>query len=250
MKTRSARWYAFRRSVLKKVTPEWIWPKYKLLDGVAFPVRGMRLNFGTKRWIANGLYEQDERRLVADIIEPGMRVVEMGGSIGILARIIAENVGPTGRIVSIEASTELHKYSATWCPVPAQLEFVSGFAFPVAHAQNIHVNGFQTDGSELDGRATWNIEPNPSNSEYWDLNRLERELRIIPELLVVDIEGGEEVLCTLPANIPSQTKHLIMEFHPHIYGEHGISEITKCLEREGFKAMATSGPCTRFSRTD
>ncbi|MEN9833670.1 MAG: hypothetical protein RL753_824, partial [Bacteroidota bacterium] len=82
----------------------------------------------------------------------------------------------------------------------------------------------------------------------WDFSRIERELGMVPDVLVVDIEGGEAVLRSQLAQIPQHTQHLILEFHPHLYGSDGVHEIIETLSREGFKEAAVSGLCTRFSR--
>jgi FkbM family methyltransferase len=240
-------WYAARRAMLKYVIPEWYWPRSVVLDGVEIPVRGAKLNFGTKRWIANGLYEIDERNLIDSVVAPGMHVVEMGSSIGVLARILAHKVGPNGRVVSIEASPQLYQLATTWCPVPETLRLVNGYAFPLKSADHVAVSGFQTDGSELDGRAMWNLD-SEADSSNWDFSRIERELGMVPDVLVVDIEGGEAVLRSQLAQIPQHTQHLILEFHPHLYGSEGVHEIIETLSREGFKEAAVSGLCTRFSR--
>lgn len=247
MSSKKPRWYALRRTLLRSLVPEWVWPTHVILDGVRFPVRGTSLNFGTKRWIANGLYECDERTLIEPVVKPGMTVVEMGGSIGILARILAQKVGPTGRVISIEASADLAQKARTWCEVPPSLTVIQGYAFPMYSAQKVAVSGFETDGSELDGRATWAINEEAA-SQNWDLSRIDRELNAVPELLVVDIEGGEGVLRSETAQLPQTLRHIVMEFHPHLYGQQGMDDLTERLRSEGFVVAARSGMCVRFTR--
>ena len=239
--------FAARRAILKYVIPEWYCPRSVVLYGVEIPLRGAKLNFGTKRWISNGLYEIDERNLIASVITPGMHVVEMGCSIGILARILAHKVGPNGLVVSIEASPQLYQLATTWCPVPETLRLINGYAFPLKSADHVAVFGFQTDGSELDGRAMWNYN-SEAGSDNWDFSRIERELGMVPDVLVVDIEGGEAVLCSQIAQITQHTQHVILEFHPQMYGSEGVNEIIKNLSQEGFQEAEVSGLCTRFSR--
>jgi FkbM family methyltransferase len=240
--------YAIRRVLLKKLVPEIIWPRNVDIDGVTIPVRGTSLNFGTKRWISNGLYERDERLLVSAIVQPGMTVVEMGGSLGILARVLAHRVGPEGRVISLEASFDLFQKAKTWCPIPFNLEFVHGFAFPLWESSSVKVTGFKSDGSELDGRASWNFGQKSLHNN-WDLNKISKSLNVVPDVLVVDIEGGEEVLRQITPNFPKRTSHIILEFHPNRYGQVGVDEIITCLGREGFQVAEVSGPVTRFSRS-
>lgn len=247
MNLKKLQWYSLRRTMLKAFVPEWVWPNHVILDGVKIPVRGTALNFGTKRWIANGLYECDERNLIESVVKPGMTVVEMGGSIGILARILAHKVGPNGRVISIEASSDLAHKARTWCDVPSNLSVIQGFAFPLNSAEQVSVSGFETDGSELDGRAMWAINGNAA-LHNWDLSRIHREHHAVPEVLVVDIEGGEGVLISQSANFPETLRCIVLEFHPQRYGIEGTEGIIERLRSEGFTETARSGMCARFER--
>src|SRR4051812_33865047 len=119
-------WYRIRRTLLKRLVPEFVWAKSVLIDGAEIRVRNAPYSFGIKRVLSVGNYEMDERRLLAKIIQPGEVVVEMGGSIGILTAIIAQKVGPSGFVVSVEASVNLSGYSRTWLETGNNVKVVTG----------------------------------------------------------------------------------------------------------------------------
>jgi hypothetical protein len=233
--------------LLKRLIPELYWPKSVDLDGVKVPVRGMPLNFGTKYWLKNGQYEQDERRLLDQVLMPGMNVLEMGGSIGVLAQIICQKVGPTGRVISVEASDRLLAIASEMWPKLDRLERIAGFAFPVENGDNIYVNDFQSDGSELDGRGIWEIRGSKEGNA-WDLRAIRLKFDFVPDVLVVDIEGGENVLATVPPNFPESLQYVLMEFHPHVYGLAGQALLEEKIIQSGFEALSKAGQCTLFKR--
>jgi len=237
-----------RRILLKALVPEIYWPIKVDLDGVQVPVRGMPLNFGTKYWLKKGEYEQDERHLITKALRPGLKVLEMGGSIGVLAQIIGEKVGPKGRVLSFEASERLVEISTEmWPPMP-QLQRVKGFVFPVNNGENIFVGEFQTEGSELDGRGIWELRDGmPGNT--WDLRSIRKEFNFDPEILIVDIEGGESIFDAIPPDFPDNLQSVIMEFHPHIYGIDGQARLEEKIIECGFSLVDRSGQCVLFVRT-
>ena len=236
-----------RRTLLKALVPEFYWPIKVNLDGVNVPVRGMPLNFGTKHWLKHGEYEQDERILIKKVLKPGLKVLEMGGSIGVLAQIIGEKVGPKGRVISFEASERLVEISTKmWPPLP-QLQRVKGFVFPVNNGENIFVGQFQTAGSELDGRGIWELRDGmPGNA--WDFRSIRRDFDFDPEILIVDIEGGESIFNVVPPDFPDSLQSIIMEFHPHLYGTDGQARLEEKIVESGFRLEDRSGQCALFVR--
>ncbi len=64
--------------------------------------------------------------LRASGIEPGMRVLDLGTGIGHVAMLIAEMVGPEGRVVGIDNSTKLLDVAALRAAAHPQLRFTLG----------------------------------------------------------------------------------------------------------------------------
>lgn len=236
-----------RRALLKNFIPEFYWPKSVDLDGITVPVRGMPLNFGTKYWLKNGEYEQDERALLAKVLKPGMKVLEMGGSIGVLAQIVSQKVGSNGQVMSIEASERLVEISSAMWPPVDHLKRIIGFAFPVENGDTIYVSEFQTEGSELDGLGIWELRDS-GGGNTWDLRSIRSKFDFDPDVLIVDIEGGEMILDLVGPDFSDSLQSIIMEFHPHIYGIKGKESLEYKIIKSGFQVHSRAGQCTLFVR--
>jgi ubiquinone/menaquinone biosynthesis C-methylase UbiE len=59
-------------------------------------------------------------------IQPGMRVLDLGTGVGHVAMLVAEMVGPEGRVVGIDNSARLLDVAAARAPARPQLRFVQG----------------------------------------------------------------------------------------------------------------------------
>ena len=59
-------------------------------------------------WIVwfSGEYERVSSTLISEIIQPGWTCVDVGANVGIIARRLARIVGPAGRVVAFEASSD------------------------------------------------------------------------------------------------------------------------------------------------
>jgi FkbM family methyltransferase len=59
-------------------------------------------------WIVwfSGEYERESSKIISEIIQPGWTCVDVGANVGIIARRIAKIVGPTGRVIAFEASSD------------------------------------------------------------------------------------------------------------------------------------------------
>lgn len=57
---------------------------------------------------ANGLFEPDETRSLLGLARPGDRVLDVGANIGYYTVLLAERVGPRGRVFAIEPSAQNH----------------------------------------------------------------------------------------------------------------------------------------------
>jgi hypothetical protein len=243
-----------RRKLLRALVPEWFWPKQVLLDGVAIPLRRMPWSFGTKWLIKKDGYEAEERLLLQQILTPGMQVIEMGGSIGILSAIIAEKIGAKGKLVSVEASAQLTRFSYKWLAKYPWVTVVTGFAFPVWDAQNIVVRGFNEDRGNLGGVVNFTSVIDDIKSSFsqpvWDIGALANKYHIVPEMLVIDVEGSEQVLLEKPGGFPDSLKHVLIELHPGFYpnGQADKDAIIRAIEKEGFEKVKDLRGVYLFSR--
>jgi FkbM family methyltransferase len=253
-----ASWYRARRTFLHKAVPELVWPRVVVIDGVEIAVRRMPYSAGIKWMLAKGEYEAPERELVAMVVEPGMSVIEMGGSIGVLTAILANRVGENGRVVSVEASQSLADISRTWLEVPAHsTEIITGFAFPVLELpDSISILGFNDANGSLGGRVTYSLGmPAPDvgaeTGTIVDLLSLMEGHGIWPDVLVVDIEGSEIIILDVEPRLPPSVRHLIIELHPHLYpgGREDLDSIIATLRAEAFEIGSQVGQSYLLSRT-
>jgi Protein-L-isoaspartate(D-aspartate) O-methyltransferase (PCMT) len=249
--------YRSRRTLLKLLIPEFVWPKSVLIDGAEIKVRNTPYSFGVKRVLKLGEYELDERRLLSNILQPGDVVVEMGGSIGILTAIIAEKVGSSGFVTSVEASVKLAEYSRTWLESGNNVRVLVGFGFPVWELKHpIEIQKFEEKWGSMSGRLTFRTgrsagragSNEPSHAVY-DLRKLSEYGKRPPTTLVVDIEGSERIICSQKPEFPQSLRNLLIELHPDIYGSNTKEEIVRRIEEEGFRKLANQGNVFLFTRS-
>lgn len=246
----------FRRSLLRRIVPEFVWPETVSIDGVNIKVRGQPYSFGVKRCLVQDAYEVPERGLLQRFIEPGMQVLEMGGSIGILAAVVSDKIGPNGRLVSIEADADIAGYSATWLEEGGQTKVLAGFAFPVWELDKaVGVAGFDTASGSLGGTVELSCGESDEavgRENIWDISRVCRETGLQPDVLICDIEGAESVLLDSAPQLPRSIANVLMEIHPHKFpnGDKDVERICRTIESEGFELREIVGMSYWFSRTE
>ena len=154
--------YTLRREILKKIVPEIIWPKTVDFEGAIVPLRSMPYSFGVKKILFQKNYETSERFLIKDAVKHGDHVLELGGSIGIMAAIMQEIVGSDGKIVTVEASKNLTETSSKWLESKGIIKVVTGIGFPVWQVPSQFENfDFIDDGNSLGGNVVFYEKSKP-----------------------------------------------------------------------------------------
>ena len=248
--------YRIRRTLLRTLVPEFVWPRHVTIDGARVRVRNAPYSFGVKRVLARGEYEVDERRLLASLVAPGDVVIEMGGSIGVLTAVIAQRVGPAGCVVSVEGSQELTRYSRTWLETLGNVRVVTGFAFPVWRLERrVAIERFEEKWGSMSGRLTFQVTDEQGadaasngGAPLFDVETLAGMAGRPPVTLVVDIEGSEQIVASQPPRFPASLRNLLIELHPHMYGEDVQAAIIRRIEDEGFAREAQEGTVYLFRR--
>lgn len=239
--------------VLRNFVPESYWPETVDVDGVAIRLRHTPYSFSTRKLIRDGKYELPERTLVKKAIAPGMQVIEFGGSLGIVTSVVAKCAGPSGRVVSVEASADLTNYSRPWLEREGNIKVLTGYAFPVWEVpKGLRVGGFSGSQVSLGGRVSFDVAngagssglggeapvaiapPGPRN---WDISTICREFDLAPDALVMDIEAAERIVLDQAPNYPQSLRSIIAEFHPGMYpnGQKDLDAILATYSREGFE---------------
>ena len=230
------------RRKLLRMLPEWFWPRAITLDGVNIPLRGKPWSFGTKKVLQQGTYEAEERVLLNGIVKPGMQVIEMGSSIGILTAIIAEKIGATGRLISVEASEKLTRYSVPWLSRYPWVTVCTGFAFPVWQAEDVQVASFNEERGNLGGTVVFGDRSSiltAASVKIYGLKTIMDKFGVVPELLIVDVEGSEILMLSNPLHFPDSLQYLLIELHPGMYPrkKKDAIEIIGTICKEGFEQV-------------
>lgn len=232
------KYWSLRRWLLKTFVPEFVWQQEAVIDGVAFKVRNTPYSFGTKKALQNGNYESSERQLLKGEIRPGDVIIEMGGSIGVLTAILAQQAGDTGQVISVEASKKITAFSQSWLEAKGNIKVITGFAFPVFAINNtIKLIGFDEEGGSLGGTLHFDVlaEAGYSNDDAcFDIQKIMQQQHISPTVLVADVEGSERILAAVKPLYPLSVRLVLMELHEHLYGATTRDEIINAITGDGF----------------
>lgn len=173
-------------------------------------------------------YELDERTMVPAILEPGDRVLEIGSAIGFLGMLSSDIVG-AGNVTMVEANPELIEAARR----NLELNSVSptllhGAVVPNANTKSIsfhvHEDFWSSSLDQKEGtRQMIEVEALPLPVL---LDRYE------PNVLIMDIEGGEYDLLT-QVELKGVTK-LCVEVHARYIGDEKVSELIRHLILDGF----------------
>lgn len=248
--------YSVRRRILQTLVPEFVWPQWVNIDGAQIRLRGAPYSFGVKRILRSGQYELPERKIVGKFLVPGMTVIEMGSSIGILTAVMAQQVGEAGAVVAVEASEELASHSRTWLETNGIAKVICGYGFPVWEVPSgLVVGGFNSGTGSLGGTVSFTVNPtrspmSPGRVEVLDLKTLCERLTLTPDVLVVDVEGSESLLILCEPRFPLTIRHLLIELHPWLYagGEREMELIVNSIRAEGFELQEAIGGVHYFCR--
>ncbi len=146
-----------RQFLLRNLIPEIIWKEYVNFDGAAIPIRDMPFSFGIKLCLSSGNYEIPERILCSLVLEKGMKVIEMGTSIGVLSAIIANKIGVSGKLVTIEASLKKTNLASSWLLKHfPNVIIINGYSFPCHKLpEDLFVKKFHDQISTLEGNVEY-----------------------------------------------------------------------------------------------
>lgn len=229
--------YIIRRELLKKIVPEFIWPKHVIMDGAEVPIRNMPFSFGVKRILSKDDYEVSERKLMNEILLEGDIVLELGGSIGILATIVQKKVGKSGFIVSVEASKTLSDHSRKRLEPNGNVKILTGIGFPVWQVpDSFKTVSFLDDGNSLGGMVDFSKTTNSSEYRHkiYDISTIVDEYKVEPVVLLIDIEGSEIVFLEKSVSVPGYIRNIVIELHPGLYGSLKEKEIVNAICSFGF----------------
>ncbi len=205
---------------------------HRLFHGNGFSIHGVRVTVpaqaGTelRYQLMRGRYENDEAQAVRKFLGKGMSVIELGGSLGVMSKVIRSAIGSTGTHLVVEAN-------------PALIPICSNNALdPSCNTKTTVINAAAAYGSDTItfqfghnahvGRIGGGANGGGVSVKTTTLSALADMLdRNAPFCLVCDIEGAEYDVFELETAVFERLQYAIVEIHPDIFKESGRS-------REGF----------------
>lgn len=221
------------------------------VDGLRFRLSGLPIPEKKKRHLRRGDYELAERILISKLVLPGMRVLELGASLGIISTFIARQIGDSGVLLSVEADKSLLPFwennlqanglngrcaNALVCPT-------WGGEVP----DHLSSTQFQPCDDKLSGRARTSVDGGVT-VPWKTAGMLCEEHAFEPTALVVDIEGTESVWTEADPGFPDSVRLIIAEFHPQYSGPELAARSAQAVIDQGFRLCGYQNHVLAFSR--
>lgn len=217
-----------------------------LVNGILLPIDRSVLSPYMELTLAAGRYERRERQLACRIIHDGDVVLELGAGLGFIGACLRRFSG-AGKIICIEANPQL-----------------------IAYIRRVHsLNGIEgvevLHGVVVPDRQAPATIPFYCRRDFWASSLdattpFEREVEVValvlsdilashkPDVLVMDIEGGEFALMEV-ADLGA-IRAMVIETHPGTYGAGGLGALEANIARLGFREdkAGASGRVRTFVR--
>jgi FkbM family methyltransferase len=170
-------------------------------------------------------YEREEMSFALSVLKNGTNIVELGGSIGVLSRVIRNKIGLTAKHFIVEANPNLLticKNNSTHGAEETATEVIHG---AIAYVKTKTV-AFATDDSEHSGKIASLEDTNTINVPVIQLSNLTKKLpRNQEAILICDIEGGEyEMFLNEPRTTFQFFSYAVVEIHPKVFKKMGYIE--------------------------
>jgi FkbM family methyltransferase len=225
------RWYRLRFEM-----DNWLIGKAVELTGNRVRMYGQTFSVGNplvstrhKSTLFFGRYEVEEITLARRYLEPGRPLVELGGSIGVVACVTNRLLSRPDRHVVVEASPVL-------LPILEANRAMNGCKFAIEHAALAYgTDGldFPVKGHFLHGRVGG--PGKTARVQAVTLGTLLKKYDFETINLVSDIEGAEiDLIEHEPEVLRGRVKTLVMETHACYVGEDRVSAMLAELARLGF----------------
>jgi len=211
---------------------KWLVHQLRVRRRPVVTVAGVQIRVGphmspqVARTVSRGRYEQDELRLIEQVLSPGDVVLEVGAGIGLVSAYCAKRLG-SSRVFAYEANPDLEAciretYSLNqvqptleMCAVGADTGKVTLYRSEDLWASSVLRPGGRVRPVEVPVKAL---------SEIAQL--------VQPTLLIVDVEGAESELFHR-AHLPTVSR-IILELHERVIGTASARRVRSTLAAMGF----------------
>ncbi len=189
------------------------------------------------------IYERAEIGMIRRYLVKGQTVVELGSSIGVGSAHILDRIGPSGKLVAVEANRDLLTTLMTVLAAAISAERCS--IIPCAVVGEGTTATFLPSKSTVAGKLGAGTDVPAIR-----LSRLVDEYVDGRYLLVADVEGAElQILRSDPESL-DRCDGMIIELHP-VEGPSGTvtpHDLVDMIEALGFRLVESRGPVCFFSR--
>lgn len=209
------------------------------IDGCQFSLDSPVITTASKSKFMFGQYERPEREAVCRFLDPGLPVVELGGSIGVVACLTNRRLGDPQKHVVVEANPAL-------VPVLLRNRDLNGCRFAVLPrlvAYGSEVAAFYASKSNFVIGSASHAEAGAIvdvvEVQTIDLRSILGEYQFERCTLICDIEGGESDLVRYEAEIlKDRVATLILEVHEWVLGKERVAEMLEEIARLGFDLVS------------
>ena len=217
------------------------------IEGCRFDLRqaGIRHDFAIN--FSAATHERPERNCI-ELLDPGLDIIELGGSIGILACLMNRKLKRPERHVVVEAIPAL-------VGVLENHRTMNGCGFQIVHgAVAYHTEqveflctedpacGRIASGNDGDNERVISV-PTLSVADVIDRFGLDRCA------IVMDIEGGElDVFREEIDLIARRVEQILVEFHPQTTSVHAVDDAIRALQSAGFEVAHQEATTRLFQR--
>jgi FkbM family methyltransferase len=160
-------------------------------DGSVFTIPSLEEPIGL-HLAADGVYEPELASFLRDHLRPGGVFVDVGANIGVFTVMAARMVGPSGRVVAIEASPRVYPYLEHNVRTNG-LENVRLRHCAAAHEENPGIAFYEAPASHFGmGALSPQFHATPTPVASHTLDRILAEENVGPvDLVKLDVEGFE-----------------------------------------------------------
>lgn len=177
---------------------------------------------GVRNSLLRGRYELDEAAMIEAHLGTDLPVIELGGSLGVVSRLIRSRIGPAQRHIVVEANPAIAPICAANAARDAAAgatEFVcAAVAYGAPTVRFAVHRDIHSSGLAATGPVTSVEVPTVSLKDL-----VARLGAAAPYALVSDIEGGEFAIFERESEALAGLRLAILEIHPDAYAADGRS---------------------------
>ena len=225
---------SWARRSLRKVR-KWLVYQYRVRRRPVVTVAGVQIRVGrhmsppVERTVSRGLYEQDELRLVGQLLSPDDVVLEVGAGLGLVSAYCAKRLGSC-RVFAYEANPDLEAciretYALNQVQPALEMCAVGADAGTVTLYRDRHL--WASSVVRPSGRVRPVEVPVTALSEIVQ--------RVRPTLLIIDVEGAERDLFD-HARLSTVTR-IVLELHERVIGAAGARHVRSTLAAMRFEEL-------------